>query len=300
MSLFSRAGLPAIAALFATWLATSSPAAVLNITNAATYSDSGPCTDPGAGGTCYTSSYLGTATVNGGDYINDSTSYVGAGISYPGGSLFGQAFAAWNATGGGQGWSLFDGTADGVDDLGGTMSVTTFTTEAFDDDPYLGGLTIRVNPNGLTLANGDPLPALPAGEAYVWAQGLYDNYLLDGATVAPFFEMDIADATGGDCQTNGNGGNGGDPACAPAYPFQNSAGNANLFYDQPGANLGQFFAAEAFFSVIDYTNKSLTIYDGVDYGFVNYAPEPGTWTLCLAALGAVVFKRCRKVKAPKC
>jgi hypothetical protein len=266
------------------FLATPATAALLSITNSATYSASGPCLDVSPTATCYTTSYLGSATVNGGDYINDSTSYVAAGIPYPGGSLFGQAFAAWNASGGGQGWSLIDGTNDGVDDLGGTLKVTTFTTAAFGSNPYLGGLTIRVDPSGLT-----GLPALTGNEHYVWAQGLFDNYLLNGATVPGFFEMDITTATGANCQTNGNGGNGGNPACAPAYPFQNSLGNAGLFYDQPKANLYQYFAAEAFFGVIDYSAKSLTIYDGVDYGFSN-APEPATWVLCLSFMVLVLLQ----------
>lgn len=120
-------------------LATPATAAMLSITGSATYSASGPCLDVGPTATCYTNSYLGSATVNGGDYINNSTSYVDSGIPYP----------------------------------GGTLAVTTFTNATFGSNPYIGGLAIRVDPSGLT-----GLPALTGSEAYVWAQGLYDNYPL--------------------------------------------------------------------------------------------------------------------------
>jgi len=268
----------------------SALASTLNVTNTATYTANGPCPDMGAGVVCYTTSYLGAAPVNGGDVINNSTSTTGAGIPYPGGDIFRQGFDAWNAANG-NAWNLFDGTNDGVDDLGGTLDVTTFTTAAFNNNPYRGGLTIRIDPNNLT-----GLPALGAGERFVWVQALYDNYLIPGGLTTPFFEMDVSTVT--PCTMVGDG-TAANPVCPPAYPFQNSASNPNLFYDQPIAQAGAFFAAEAFFGVLDYSNKSLTIYDGVDYGFLNTAPEPATWGLCVAALALLLGRRAGRYPAPR-
>ena len=55
-------------------------------------------------------------------------------------------------------------------------------------------------------------------------------------------------------------------------PFRLKAGS--------GIGINGFFAAEAFLGTVNYTTKTLTLYDGLDYGFDNSAaPEPSTLVL---------------------
>lgn len=223
-----------------------------------------PTTDTGwktcsafAGYSCRTTAYFDALTLN---TQNDSQNING---------LFQSAFTAWNASGGGQGWTLNFGG-----DLAGTFDVVIAQAQQFDSSNNLvntpvfkGGLEIQINVSNLTL------PTLGAGDRLAWTQGLHDNYTGAGATVPPFYEMDI---TTDACNTNGT-----NPWCPPAYPFQYGD---NKFYDQPKARYQPpgttqaFFDANAYLAVINYTGKTLTVYDGVSYGFQNYiSPEPGTW-----------------------
>ncbi len=181
--------------------------------------------------------------------------------------LFDSAFSAWNTSVGG-GWTLANGG-----DLTGTLDVTTATAQQF-SGVTLGGLTINIDASGVTL------PTVPAGDSLVWAQGLFDNYLLDGSVVTPFYEMDVVT---GACNVAGP-----NPWCPPAYPFQYAD---NHFYDQPKTlylapgSTQAFFDANAYLSVLDPTAKTLTVYDGVSYGFQNYvSPEPAVWLLCASGL----------------
>jgi hypothetical protein len=196
--------------------------------------------------------------------------------------LFDQAFTAWNDSGGGQGWTL-----NFMGDLTGTLDVTVATAQQF--GPVVsGGLTITIDPSDITL------PALGAGQSLVWSQGLYDNYL-NGNVVPPFYEMDIIS---GACNTNGT-----NPWCPPAYPYTYPAGNGaglptNAFYDQPKATYmppgttQKFLEASVYLSVIDYTTKTLNVYDGVSYGFQNFvSPEPGVWFSCGGGLLALCLLR---------
>jgi hypothetical protein len=193
----------------------------------------------------------------------------------PNANIFRAGFDAWNATNPANGqWTLVDGTGGGAEgELSGTYDVTTFRAQIFGANS--GGLTINVNLSGI-----QNLRAPGANETLVWAQALYDNYTVPaGALVNPFFEMDIDT----NCVANGN-------FCPPAYPFQYANDH---FYDQPGAPFpNRFFEAEAFLSYVNYNARTLTIYDGIDYGFRNdVVPEPGTWAMCVGVLMVFVWRR---------
>ncbi|MEX2113086.1 MAG: PEPxxWA-CTERM sorting domain-containing protein [Pirellulales bacterium] len=169
--------------------------------------------------------------------------------------------AAWNAWNDAQPaeakWTLVDG---------GTLTDLALTVSIFDaysnhTSHGVGGLEIQVDID-YDGADRDEL---------VWSQGLYDNYLLDGSIIAPFYEMDVSTAPG--------------VWTPPVYPFQYED---ERFYDFPkGPFDGAFFEADAFLSKVNYTTRTLTIFDGVEYGFYLYAievPEPATWALMLVGL----------------
>jgi hypothetical protein len=191
-----------------------------------------------------------------------------AGVS----NLFQLAFDAWNDTAGGQGWT----DSMSPTDLGGSFDVTVAKAEQFDgnknvvnDNVVFGGLEIRVTLNNVKL------PALGPDDQLVWVQGLLDNYPSAGG-VASTYELDIFH--GIFCTLSGPA-----PYCPPAYPEQYAD---NHFYDQPKARYREpgttqaFFDANAYLAVENYETKTLTLYDGISYGFQNYvSPEPGAWVL---------------------
>jgi hypothetical protein len=140
-----------------------------------------------------------------------------------------------------------------------------------------GGLEIDV-----FLSNVN-LPPLGAGDRLVWVQGLLDNY---SGPATGTYEMDITNLPG--CNPRGP-----DPWCPPAYPFNDYPNHE--FFDQPHAlyrNPGTpqaFFDANAYLAIENTFDKTLTLYDGISYGYQNYvSPEPGTWILALSVLAAAV------------
>lgn len=202
-------------------------------------------------------------------------------------SMFVTAFNTWNATNApASTWTLAFGG-----DLAGDLTVDIATALQFDgsgtpvaNNPISGGLEIQIKVGGVTL------PTLGTNDQLVWAQGLFDNYLLNGNIVTPFYEMDVAGAT---CNTNGT-----NPWCAPAYPY--TYGD-NKFYDRPRASYKlpggtqAFFDANVYLSVINYDTRTLTVYDGVEYGFQNYvSPEPGTWVIAGTGFAALLIVRRRR------
>ncbi|MGD0496821.1 MAG: PEP-CTERM sorting domain-containing protein [Bryobacteraceae bacterium] len=193
--------------------------------------------------------------------------------------LFQQAFNTWNASGGGQGWTLVK-----APDVGTTFTVDTATAQQF-AGVTLGGLTIHV-------AVGGTLPTAGANEQLVWSQGLYINYTVgpQAPAVPGYYAMDTSTLSNLDCsQAN--------IFCPPAYPYQY---NDDSFYDQPKAfynpprTTQDFFNGDAYLSVENTATKTLTIYDGVSYGFQNYvSPEPGAWLLFGSGIVALLLIRRR-------
>ncbi len=78
----------------------------------------------------------------------------------------------------------------------------------------------------------------------------------------------------------------------PAYPFQY---NGSVFYDKPSRNATANWLGDAWISSIDSTDRTLTVYDGLQWGFnVSPVPEASTWAMVLlgfAGLGFLVSRR---------
>jgi hypothetical protein len=223
-----------------------------------------------------TPTYTATIPACNPNYVNcTSTAHLGL-TSIGGGAAidaeFKKSFDAWNATNAaGSKWTLTNGGAL----PGGKFNVTIFDAFA---EPDVGGLEISVD---WTYAGADKTD-------YRWSQGLYDNYLLNGAIVPPFYEMDIR---GGACNNKDQPG-AANWYCAPYYPYQ--YGDRH-FYDRPaGPWPNAFFEARAFLSKADFTTRALTIYEGVNYGFQLSAtpvPEPLTLMLVLPGVVALAHRR---------
>jgi hypothetical protein len=266
--------------------AAASASPIIQIEAGAVYRDTADCSATfGAGSICITSAYLNPSAWGGSNVVGPTPSPQSSdprlqaptnpAMPPPNTNIFRAGFDAWNATNAANAqWTLMDGTGGRAEgELSGTYDVTTFRAQIF--GPNSGGLTINVNLSGI--AN---LRAPGPNETLVWAQALFDNYTVpDGALVNPFFEMDIDTS----CAANTT-------FCPPAYPFQFANDH---FYDQPRAPFpNRFFEAEAFLSYVDYNARTLTIYDGIDYGFRNdVVPEPGTWALCVGVLMLFVWRR---------
>ena len=224
----------------------------------------------GKGAICQTKAYLDDTTWTANNVLagNKSDPRIAGGYPLPGKNIFLEAFTAWNNSGGGRGWKLVDGTNGGKDDLTGTVTINPFTAMSFDADPkLLGGVQVTWDVN---ITAG--LPPLGKNQQYVWAQALYDDTdFSKELPVPPFFEMDITDNN-----------------CAPVYKCYFQA--AGPFNDRVRLPFyGNFFEAETFYGIVDPGAKTLTIFDGLDYGFVNtHTPEPPTWSLALGSLGVLL------------
>ena len=188
---------------------------------------------------------------------------------------------AWDAGNNG-GYTLSSGGA-----LSGDFSVTTATANQF-SGVTLGGLTINIDVSGITL------PTLGTGDDLVWVQGLYINYTVPAGTiVSPYSVMDTSTLSSLVC--------GGTIFCPPAYPYQYTD---NSFYDQPKdfymppGTTQAFFDANAYLAVRNIDAKTITVYDGVSYGFQNYvSPEPAAWLLFVAGFGVLLLIRRKRQAA---
>ncbi|SIO29873.1 hypothetical protein SAMN05444722_1289 [Rhodovulum sp. ES.010] len=181
-----------------------------------------------------------------------------------GDTFFGQSFEAWNAAQA-DAWTLVtkddDDNALSVD---GEMVVTLFNAVAA---PTFGGLQIRVQWREVSS---------DYKEDYFWSQAVHANYDLDGNIVAPYAFMDVKNKTS-TCRDI--------PQAAPFYYCQYGT---RKFYDYPkGPWPNASFRGHAYISKVDREARTLTIYDGIDYGFVLSAtpiPLPATIPLMLGAL----------------
>lgn len=229
-------------------------------------------------------------------------------------TLFETAFNAWNnlnndsnnTSGTAQGWTLDNGNIQAGSPDNFTLNYSVATAQQFNagtptavGNPVTqGGLTIT-----LSIAGTLPTDPYAGGDntALVWAQALNDNYVGNGmggtSIVTSFDEMDIISAG---CTNTPPGGIGttANPYCGPAYPYTYAN---NQFYDQPfvpyqppGATQA-FFDANVYLAWIDYTTSTLTVYDGVSYGFQNYvSPEPSVWLLSASGLLVIFLIRRRR------
>jgi hypothetical protein len=168
-------------------------------------------------------------------------------------------FNAWNANNPKNAmWTLVNGGAL----QGGTIDVSVFRAVANNQS---GGLDITMS----WIFNGDK-------SGFFWTQGLNRNYRgPPPAIVDPFDELDV----------NKNF------AMPPLYPFQGGLFRNlkdSVLIDMPrGPWPDAFFTASTFLEKADFAKRTLTIYEGVRYGFkleATKAPEPPSILLLAPAL----------------
>jgi hypothetical protein len=182
------------------------------------------------------------------------------------------AFNAWNTTlPAASQWTLVSGGTNK-----GSFSIDEY--RAYLDLPGAGGVTIDVlyNPGA-----GDP-PKINAngtntienGEA-VWTQVIYTDAKLPGALPGNPYLDNPAGLTNS-------------VADPPLYPFQYVDSH---FFDGPERNTSAFWYAEAYLASANFDTRTLTVYDGIGWGF-SIVPEPGA--LAFVAVGIVVFLKQRR------
>lgn len=204
---------------------------------------------------------------------------------------FKKAFDDWNgAQAANAKWSLVDGGAL----PGGDFTVSQFQATA---NTSFGGMSIIVD---WSYAGADK-------SSYLWSQGLSINYapgmLASGTPDATSsFKLDTdAFSKLTACNNTDVGAvwnaspTMGNYYCGPAYPFQTGARQLGDGPKGPWPNSS--FEAYAFVSKVDASARKLTLYEGVEYGFVLSAtpvPEPGAWQLTVVGIGLLYGRRLRR------
>ncbi|CCI00830.1 hypothetical protein [Microcystis aeruginosa] len=213
---------------------------------------------------CTSDAYVSTTAIKGADAVKP-------------GSGFRKSFDTWNAGNpAGQMWTLANGG-----ELNAVFEVSTFDAFA---EPYFGGVEIQIDFNYAGADRAD----------FFWSQGVNANFRPGvGFVSPPVFDMDV-DSTPPYANTRI------DPSiplpsppptfAPPLYPFQYTDGR---FYDRPSGRWpNSFFNAQLFISKVDYTNRVLTIYDGVSWGFKLSVPEPSAGIASfMAVIGVMALVR---------
>jgi hypothetical protein len=205
----------------------------------------------------------------------------------PGFVNFEQAFNAWNPGG----WTL------DVDNLSAEATLTVTLYRAFVQqgaaacvaDVLCGGAEIQVDYN---YGGNPPFPigncgASPCaagtvadGQA-VWSQSILTNQKRNPSLPGNPY-LDNAPGTPGAT------------LAPPAYPFQYQG---SFLYDMPARDASASWLADAWISSIDYSDETLTVYDGVQWAFS--VPEPasiGALGIGLAGAGFLRLGRRRSAR----
>jgi hypothetical protein len=213
---------------------------------------------------------------------------------------FVQAFANWNAQYGGGIWTLnYGGPLSGMFDT--TMATAEYDNGSSRPSASAGGVFMEVDVSDIDF------PTLGPNESFVWVQGLYDNFVVGtNGLKTPVYELDVNDPS---CNVN---------LSDPAYPCDSGL----TFFDRPQTGFQNFGTQQAFFDANTYlaiedtsnpTNPTLTVLDGVCYGFQNNvsdgnsplpaltpgtnicsaqsadSPEPDVSTLCVSGIIAILL-----------
>jgi len=210
-------------------------------------------------------------------------------------ATFSSAFDAWDAANGDE-WMLVNGGMVDVS-ISAHLGVS-----ANADSAGLDPVLFTVSGSQATLSN------------LVWTQALVVNYSpLTGRLARPEQTLDTFDfsqnAAGSNprfpksCVPASSGASPKNGAfCGPIYPFQYGAESANgvdPFIDSPQGDWpNASFDAVALLSTVSQTTHTLTVYQGMSYGFslsVPGIPEPPSAALLMVSLPA--FLMIRRVRA---
>jgi hypothetical protein len=239
--------------------------------------DTGQC---GNGGSCVTTNGTVTATA----YLPTEIQPVNGNTGW---ANFQAAFNSWNATVG-SAWTLATGalSAEAIFtvDLYRPFVSTSPNPGNCAGNLFCGGAEIDIlYNNGGNAPNPipNPIPSPISNLSAVWSQSVLTNSKLLGSQPGnPYID-------------NNN------PADRvinpPAYPYQYTLSD---FYDKPNRNANAMWLGDAWISTADFSTDTLTVYDGVEWGFSVVTPLPAALPLFATGLGALgLLGRRRKRKA---
>jgi hypothetical protein len=180
---------------------------------------------------------------------------------------FQSAFNSWNddPSGGDGVWHLVNGGALGADTK---FDVSTYIAHVTPGG--FGDLKIQID---YTAGAGAPPPipasGTPSDTSAVWSQSVATNQKLAGSLPGnPYLD---------------NPSTAPNPTLGPpAYSYQYAT---SYFFDDPGRNSYATWMAVAYISTVNYSTDTVTVYDGVAYGFT-VVPEPSS--LVMGLLGAIL------------
>jgi len=223
--------------------------------------DAGQC---GNGGSCVATNGTVTATA-----YQPTEIQSGVGTAW---ANFQAAFNSWDASVG-NAWTLATGNLSAEANL----DVTLY--RAYLCGGLCGGAEINITYNN----GGNPPNPISGGTINdgdaVWSQSIKTNQKLAGSLPGnPYLD------------NNSPNNRSLDP---PAYPYQY---NGSIFYDKPARDAYAVWLADAWISTADYTNKILTVYDGVEWGFTVVTPLPSTWTMLIVGFVGLGFFAYRGTK----
>jgi len=192
---------------------------------------------------------------------------------------FQSAFNSWNNNlGANDKWSLTTGTLASEAFLTVTL-YRAYVNEGQGCGLFCGGAEIDVSYNN---AGSTPFPIsgkpIQDGQA-VWSQSISTNQKRNPSLPGNPY-LDNAPGT-----PNADLG-------APAYPFQY---DGSLFYDKPSRDATANWLGDAWISTLDRSSRTLTVYDGLEWGFnVSPVPEFSTWAMMLFGFAGVGFMAYRR------
>jgi hypothetical protein len=199
------------------------------------------------------------------------------------GNLFVPAFNAWNASlPAGRKWSLVAADLNAA----ATIDVTTYrayVNEGDNCDEFCGGAEIDINYNWGGGTN-NPLPIRDTARVFpfsaLWTQSIFTSDKQPGALP-------------GNPYLDNNPNTPGRRFNPPAYPFQETGSS---FFDKPAREADNTWMGQAFLMKANYRTRTLTVYDGVGWGFyVQDVPEPATLALSgCGVLGLLLYARRRR------